>query len=159
MATAKPSIGPVQLAPLSIARTLWKRKLLILLCWVTVSLTVAVVVYKLPTLYSSEALILVDAQKIPEKYVTSTVSTDVQDRLATISQQILSSTRLKNIIDDFNLYQAQKTSLVQEEILELMRKDISIKLERGWVSCVIKLAGHEKKLHHGPARVFEREEE
>ena len=134
MATAKSSIGPVQLAPLSIARTLWKRKLLILLCWVTVSLTVAVVVYKLPTLYSSEALILVDAQKIPEKYVTSTVSTDVQDRLATISQQILSSTRLKNIIDDFNLYQEQKKSLVQEEILELMRKDISIKLERGWVA-------------------------
>jgi dihydroxy-acid dehydratase len=25
--------------------------------------------------------------------------------------------------------------------------------------CVIKLAGHDKKLHHGPARVFEREEE
>jgi len=25
--------------------------------------------------------------------------------------------------------------------------------------CVIKLAGHEKKLHHGPARVFEREED
>ena len=25
--------------------------------------------------------------------------------------------------------------------------------------CVIKLAGHEKKIHHGPARVFEREEE
>ena len=25
--------------------------------------------------------------------------------------------------------------------------------------CVIKLAGHEKKVHHGPARVFEREED
>jgi uncharacterized protein involved in exopolysaccharide biosynthesis len=72
MATAKSSIGPVQLAPLSIARTIWKRKLLILLCWVTVSVTIAIVVYKLPTVYSSEALILVDAQKIPEKYVAST---------------------------------------------------------------------------------------
>ena len=133
MATPKSSIGPVQLAPLSIARTLWKQKLLILICWVTVSLIVGIVVYKLPTEYTAEALILVDAQKIPEKFVTSTVSTDVQDRLATISQQILSSTRLKKIIDDFDLYHVEKKSAVQEEILEMMRKDISIKLERGWV--------------------------
>src|ERR1019366_8642629 len=133
MATAKPSIGPVQLAPLSIARMLWKRKLLILICWATISLTVGIAVYKLPTLYSAEALILVDAQKIPEKFVTSTVSTDVQDRLATISQQILSSTQLKKMIDDFGLYRDERKSYVQEEILEAMRKDISIKLERGWI--------------------------
>src|ERR1035437_515660 len=133
MATPKSSVGPVQLAPLSIMRMLWKRKLLVLICWVAVSITIAVVVYELPTEYTAEALILVDAQKIPEKFVTSTVSTDVQDRLATISQQILSSTRLKKIIDDFDLYHVEKKSAVQEEILEMMRKDISIKLERGWV--------------------------
>jgi succinoglycan biosynthesis transport protein ExoP len=133
MATSKSLIGPLQLAPLSIARMLWKRKMLILACWVIVSASVAVVVYRLPTLYTAEALILVDAQKIPEKFVTSTVSTDVQDRLATISQQILSSTRLKKIIDDFDLYRSDKKSAVQEEILEKMRQDISIKLERGWI--------------------------
>ena len=133
MATPKSSIASVQLAPMSILRTLWKRKLLILTCWVAVSVTVGVVVFRLPTEYSAEALILVDAQKIPEKFVTSTVSTDVQDRLATISQQILSSTRLKKIIDDFDLYRDEKKSAVQEEILEMMRKDISIKLERGWI--------------------------
>src|SRR5215471_10934964 len=103
-ATKSSPVLPVQLNYLSIARMLWNRKMLILLCWVVVSLTVAVVVYRLPTLYTAEALILVDAQKIPEKYVASTVSTDVQDRLATISQQILSSSRLKKIIDDFDLY-------------------------------------------------------
>jgi hypothetical protein len=88
MATAKSSIGPVQLAPLSIARTIWKRKLLILLCWVTVSVTIAIVVYKL-------ALILVDAQKIPEKYVAFTVSTDVQDRLATTARRTIISPESK----------------------------------------------------------------
>ena len=133
MATSKSSIGLVQLAPLSIARMLWKRKLLILISWFTVSFIVAVVVYRLPTEYTAEALILVDAQKIPEKFVTSTVSTDVQDRLASISQQILSSSRLKKIIDDFDLYRDAKKSAVQEEVLEMMRRDISIKLERGWI--------------------------
>ena len=134
MAGTTSSITPPQLAPLSIARMFWKRKRLILICWSLVTAAVAVLVYNLPTIYGSEALVLVDAQKIPEKYVTSTVSTEVQDRLATISQQILSSTNLKKIIDEFSLYREEKTSLVQEEILELMHKDISIKLERGWVA-------------------------
>jgi polysaccharide chain length determinant protein (PEP-CTERM system associated) len=133
MATQKSILGPALLQPLSIARMVWKRKVLILMSWAIVSLSAALFVYRLPTLYSAEALILVDAQKIPEKFVTSTVSTDVQDRLATISQQILSSTRLKKIIDDFDLYRDGKKSAVQEEILEMMRGDISIKLERGWV--------------------------
>jgi polysaccharide biosynthesis transport protein len=121
------------LVPLSIARMLWKRKWPILIFWVLIACSSAVIVRKLPTLYSAEALILVDAQKIPEKFVTSTVSTDVQDRLASISQQILSSTRLKKIIDDFDLYREERKSLVQEEILEKMRNDISIRLERGWI--------------------------
>jgi succinoglycan biosynthesis transport protein ExoP len=134
MAVTKASAGPLAgLAPLSIARMVWKRKLPVLIWWASLSLIIAVVVYKLPTLYRSEALILVDSQKIPEKFVASTVNTDVQDRLATISQQILSSMQLKKIIDDFDLYREKKKSLFLEEILELMRQDISIKLERGWI--------------------------
>ena len=118
--------------PLSILRMLWKRKIAIVLLWLVVSGIAALVAFRLPAVYSAEALILVDSQKIPEKYVSSTVSTDVQDRLATISQQILSSTRLKKIIDDFDLYKDEKKSHVQEEILDMMRKDISIKVDKGW---------------------------
>jgi polysaccharide chain length determinant protein (PEP-CTERM system associated) len=120
------------LGPLSILRMLWKRKLVIILLWTLISGIAVVVAWRLPAVFSAEALILVDSQKIPEKYVSSTVSTDVQDRLATISQQILSSSRLKKIIDDFDLYKEQKKKDVQEEILDMMRKDISIKVDKGW---------------------------
>jgi polysaccharide chain length determinant protein (PEP-CTERM system associated) len=118
--------------PLSLMRALWKRKVIILAIAGVLSLVTFVVVYRLPPVYSAETLILVDSQKIPDKYVTSTVSTDLQDRLATISQQILSATRLEKIISDFNLYRKERKSKVQEEILESMRRDIAIKLERGW---------------------------
>ena len=60
------------------------------------------------------------------------MNTDVGDRLQTISQQILSSTRLQKIIDDFGLDSEEKKTHFQEEIIDLMRKDIDIKLERGW---------------------------
>jgi polysaccharide chain length determinant protein (PEP-CTERM system associated) len=132
MAPKKPSAARPDMHPLSIIRMLWKRKRSVLLIWLVLSAVAVAIVYKLPTLYTSEALILVESQKIPEKYVAATVNSEVQDRLATISQEILSSTRLQKIIEDFNLYQDEKKNHVQEEILEMMRKDITIKLEKGW---------------------------
>ncbi|HKW98505.1 MAG TPA: hypothetical protein VJN43_12285 [Bryobacteraceae bacterium] len=95
------------------------------------SATLAVVWY-IPAIYRAEALVLVDSQKIPEKYVAPSVASDLQDRLATISQQILSSTTLKKVIDDFDLYHEEKKTHVQEEIIEMMRSDIKITLEKGW---------------------------
>ncbi len=90
-----------------------------------------VIVRELPPTYRSEALILVDSQKIPERYVSSTVSTEVKDRLASISQEILSTTRLQKIIDNFGLYRDERKRMVQEEIVDLMRKDISIEVQKG----------------------------
>src|SRR5436309_10174868 len=103
-----------EFTPLSIARTMWKRKVAILALWVAVSAVVIVVVMRMPTVYSSEALILVDSQKIPDKFVSSTVSTDLQSRIASISQQILSTTRLKKIIEDFNLYRVERQTAYEE---------------------------------------------
>src|SRR4051794_10651008 len=109
------------ISPLSLARTIWKRKIAIGVTWITLSATVIAVVWQLPAVYESEALIVVDSQKIPEKFVSSTISTDLQDRLATINKQILSSTRLKKIIDEFGLYKQERKTKYEEEILELLR--------------------------------------
>jgi polysaccharide chain length determinant protein (PEP-CTERM system associated) len=122
----------VKFSPLSIARTIWKRKGVVLASWLAVTAAVVVIVARLPAVYQAEALILVDSQKIPDKFVSSTVNSDLQDRISTISQQILSSTRLKKVIDDFSLYPAERKKLFEEELLEKMRKDIGVKLEPGY---------------------------
>ena len=111
---------------------LWKQKWVLLGIWAVLASASAVIVYTLRPTYRAEAMVLVDSQKIPERYVSSTVNTEVQDRLATISQQILSFSRLQKIIDDFSLYREYRKTLTPEELIEKMRKDISIKLERGW---------------------------
>jgi succinoglycan biosynthesis transport protein ExoP len=129
MASSRP-----EFSPLSLIRAFWKHKFVAICVMVVVSVGVAIFVHHLPALYRAQALILVDSQKIPERYVASTVNTDVQDRLATISQQILSATRLKKIIDDFGLYREERKTHVEEEILEFMRKDVEIQLERGWTN-------------------------
>ncbi len=120
------------LSPLSLARMLWKSKVLIGLIWIFLCLFAGAAIYMIPPVYRAEAVILVDSQKVPERYVASTVNADVQDRLATISQQILATSRLQRIIDTFHLYQHERASLPQEEIIEKMRKDTRITLERGW---------------------------
>jgi succinoglycan biosynthesis transport protein ExoP len=129
--TSGPSVHP-ELSPLSMARMLWKSKTLIGLIWIFLGLLAGAGVSMIPAVYRAEAVILVDGQKVPERYVASTVNADVQDRLATISQQILATNRLQKIIDTFHLYQRERARLPQEEIIETMRKDTKITLERGW---------------------------
>ncbi len=111
---------------------LWKQKVLLGAMWALLSIGAVLAVYFWPRTYRAEMLILVDAQKIPESYVAGTVRDELQDRLATISQQILSSTRLQTLIDRFDLYREERKRKAPEEIIEMMRSDIQIRLEKGW---------------------------
>ncbi len=79
-----------------------------------------------PYLYRSEALILVEQQKVPEQYVTPNVVSDPQDRLQSMTQQILSRTRLQRLIDQFGLYARERARMIIEDVVNKMRKDIRI---------------------------------
>ncbi|MEW6442056.1 MAG: XrtA system polysaccharide chain length determinant [bacterium] len=83
-----------------------------------------------PPIYKSSTTILVEPQQVPENYVQSTVTGSVQDRLNTISQQILSRTRLEAIIRELNLYPELK-GMSMDTIVQSMQKNIKIDLERG----------------------------
>src|SRR5207248_799215 len=85
----------------------------------------------LPDRYKATTTILVDPQKVPEKYVSPTVSSDPGQRLNTITQQVLSSTRLQQIIDDMHLYPELQGKISREELIEAMRKDITITVKQG----------------------------
>ncbi len=91
----------------------------------------AIFVLLLPDHYKASTTILVDPQKVPEKYVSPTVSSDPAQRLTTITQQVLSSTRLQQIIDKLNLYPELRGKLSREEIIETMRQYITITVKQG----------------------------
>jgi succinoglycan biosynthesis transport protein ExoP len=82
----------------------------------------------LPSRYRSGTLILVEQPTMPKDYVTPNVNDDLQDRLRSITQQILSRTRLLHIIDQMNLYANSHAHLTPDEKVEHMRKDIEIEL-------------------------------
>jgi len=87
-------------------------------------------VYKyLPKVYRATTLILVQPQRVPESYVQTTITDSVAGRLSTISQEILSRTRLEKVIQEFNLYSDMRKTLSLEEIVETMRKEIEVKVQ------------------------------
>jgi succinoglycan biosynthesis transport protein ExoP len=82
----------------------------------------------LPVRYKSSTLILVEQPTMPKNYVEPNVSDDLQERLQSITQQILSRTRLLIIIDKLRLYSGGKRLLTPDEKVGLMRRDTSIEL-------------------------------
>lgn len=82
----------------------------------------------LPPRYESSTLILVEQPSMPSDYVTPNVSENLQDRLQSITQQILSRTRLLSIIERHHLYEGAGSQSTPDEKVLLMRKDIGIEL-------------------------------
>ena len=106
-----------------------RRKWYLLIPFV-LSVVVSVGVYKyLPKIYKANTLILVQPQSVPESYVQSTVTESIIGRLNTISQEILSRTRLEKVIQEFNLYADMRKKIPMEEVVETMRKAIEVKIQ------------------------------
>ena len=59
---------------------------------------------KLPKMYEATTLILVQPQRVPEKMVAPVVESDIEDRISTLSQQIMSRSNLERVIAKFNLF-------------------------------------------------------
>ncbi len=108
-----------------------RRAGLVLVTTAVVSAGVAAAALLLPNRFRSETLILVVPQRVPETYVKSTVTAKIEDRLQSITQEILSRTRLERIILDFDLYAVARPTRLMETIVEDMRRDIDVKVVKG----------------------------
>jgi len=77
--------------------------------------------------YKASTTILIQPQKVPANFVQSIVSTDIGERLNTISQQILSRTNLEKIIKQFGLFEdADAKNMFQEDKIKSMRERVVV---------------------------------
>ena len=95
-----------------------------------ITLIAIVAIAYLPDQYRATTTILVDPQQIPDRYVASTVTSDPAERLTTITQQVLSSSRLGQIIDDLHLYPEMKNRS-RDDVVENMRRHITLQVKQG----------------------------
>jgi len=78
--------------------------------------------YAIPPKYTSQSLILVEEQKVPEGYVKPVVTEDVNQRVVTMEQQVLTRNRLQPLIDRLGL--AKSGSV--DEVVDEIRANVSI---------------------------------
>src|SRR6202050_4981881 len=110
-------VGGFQMSARSVVRALWKWKALIAVLWAAGIAASMVVLFSLPRVYTSDALILVESQKIPETFVAQTVQTGLEERLDQLKQQVLSRERLWSLVQELNLYPALRKKHAREEVL------------------------------------------
>ena len=102
-----------------------RRPLQVLLPLLAVVAIALVLAFKLPRLYRTATLILVEQQQVPKSFVQTTENTG-RPRLQTIRQEILSRTRLEQVINELNPYPERVGLAPVTDIIETMRRAVTI---------------------------------
>jgi succinoglycan biosynthesis transport protein ExoP len=105
-----------------------RRKTWIILLTLGISVCATVIALRLPNIYRAETVILVDPQKVPDSYVATTVSTSISDRLSTIRQELMSPTRLSQLINELNLYPSIRSKVSIQDLILRMQKSTIIEV-------------------------------
>ena len=75
--------------------------------------------------YLSQTLVIIEGQKVPDNYVKAVITDGLDNRLASMREQILSRSRLQPIIERYDLYSGAKMSM--DERIDTVRKAIAIR--------------------------------
>lgn len=73
-------------------------------------------------IYRASTLVMVEKQKVPSDYVKATVTTDIDERLKTIEQQITNRDNLERIIQEMSLYPEIRSDAPIDKVVEQMRR-------------------------------------
>jgi polysaccharide chain length determinant protein (PEP-CTERM system associated) len=102
-----------------------KRRFWLILVSTLLLLGVGVAIsYVIPPQYVSQELVLIEQQKVPEDYVKPVVNEDLNSRLASMREQILSRSRIEPIVERFDLFSGNKATM--DDRVDLTRKAIGI---------------------------------
>lgn len=125
----EPLQSPARIKPEQLFDIVVRRKWLIVipLC-ITLTLGLAMTLTAKKT-YSASTLILIQQQSVPSEYVRSVITSSINQRINTISQQILSRSNLEKIISQFGLYAEQKNMYLEDKVAG-MRRRINVQIER-----------------------------
>lgn len=125
---------PVAMRPLGLEDYLdiWRRRQLLFLSLAFLAASAGLlVVALLPSVYRSEALILLEPPRVSESYLRPVVGTDLNRDLSGLIQEALSRTRVENLIREYGLYPIEPGAAVPERVVAEVRSYIQIEVLRG----------------------------
>jgi succinoglycan biosynthesis transport protein ExoP len=115
---------------LELGLEMWSRRqwLAVVVCVLTLAFTVSIVTF-LPNMYRATATVLVERHQVPESFIKSSITGELETRLQTISQQIFSRAKLEDLIHRLGLYQELRARVSMEAAVEKMRGDMKLELK------------------------------
>jgi polysaccharide chain length determinant protein (PEP-CTERM system associated) len=102
-----------------------RRRVLIISCIVIFPIIGAILTNFISPTFLSQTLVLIEEQKVPDEYVKPVIGTDLEARLSSMKEQIMSRSRIQPIIEKYNLYNT--SHMTMDDRVELARKAIDIK--------------------------------
>jgi polysaccharide chain length determinant protein (PEP-CTERM system associated) len=79
--------------------------------------------YAFPAKFTSQALVLVEGQKVPEGIVQPVVTADLAQRIATLQQQVLSDSSLRPMLDRSGLVKPNQNA---DDVMDSIRMSMSV---------------------------------
>jgi len=128
MATVAAELEPENLGLADYLAIAKRRRRAILLAAGAGLLTTLLLALFLPPTYQSIGTILIEQQEMPSELVRSTVTSYADQRVQVISQRVMTTQNLLDIIRRYNLYPRQRSRESREALIERMRKDINVKM-------------------------------
>jgi polysaccharide chain length determinant protein (PEP-CTERM system associated) len=118
-----------QRKPSEYLKILQRRKWLVILPTIAITIAVAMVVFRLPDIYESSTLIVVRPSTLPKNVVPSVTEDNLTRQLAGIQQVVNSRSSLEPLVEKYELYKAERLrGEPLDSVVNMMRADINVKV-------------------------------
>jgi len=114
--------------PVGVVRRRWRWMLAALLLGILASAVLGVL---MKPRYQAGATVMIATQEMPEEFVRSTVRGDPFERINAMVAAVLARPNLFHLIEENDLYPGLRNTLPMAELVQRMRGDINIEVERG----------------------------
>jgi succinoglycan biosynthesis transport protein ExoP len=113
----------------SALEVLGRQKWLALVVFCAAFCVVTSVVLSLPDLYRATATVLVERQQVSELFVRPSVTSELETRIQTIQQRVMSRSQLSELIARFDLYSELRAHAPLDAVVARLRRDIHLDLK------------------------------
>jgi succinoglycan biosynthesis transport protein ExoP len=104
----------------------WRRRRTFFVVALTAGAATVTLALLLPATYRSSATILIEQQEIPQELVRSVITSFADQRVQVISQRVMTTQNLLELIGRYNLYPDLRDRVPREVLLGKMRADIGM---------------------------------
>ena len=112
----------------SLLRLLRQRALVIVMLGIIGGSAAAAYIWRVPNVYRAQATLLVRPQVVPQAYVRSTVTSDIDDLVRTLTERVLSAESMSAIVSELNVNGGPRPS---PQLLAAARAGVDIDIVRG----------------------------